>query len=212
MQLPGFSLMLYVYMHCLRRVWACINLIVLFSCQCFSLSIRSKIPPLEPLQFQCAAPQAPVCLCEAPACTVSQAPNARSPLLPKSFRKTNRGGGRKKVGRQREAEGKKGAVQSRPWSHFFPFITPPPFSPTPPSFFVHLTLPLLPLPLSLALVLTEEWGLMSVQRWARQLVNIPKGNISNRSCDQPRAFTYTHSPSARPRQDGTRHSGGEKVW
>ena len=84
-------------------------------CQSFSLCIRSKKHP-EPLQSQCAAPQAPVCLCDAPACTVSPAPNACSPLLPKSFKKTHRGGGGGGGGRRKkscETEREKGWGEKR---------------------------------------------------------------------------------------------------
>lgn len=94
----------------------CPFFLLLFFCQSVFQSAHQIHPPtlFSLLQCQCPAPRTPVCLCEVPACTVSQAPNAFHPLLPKSFKKSSRGGGgRNKVQRQREAEGKKGAVQ--PW-------------------------------------------------------------------------------------------------
>lgn len=128
---------------------------------------------------------------------------------------TEEEGGKKLRDRER-LRGKKGgspveAVKSFFSLHLSSFFFPHP----PPCLFLCISpSPLLPLLLSLSLylsislVLTVEWGLMSVQRLACQLVNIPKENISNRSCDQLHMSTHAHN--IKMRSNKVRIKGGIK--
>lgn len=111
----------------------------------------------KPLQSQCAALQASVCLCEAPACTASQAPNACSSRLPKSFKKTNTE--KKKLKDRERLRGKRGQSSNGREVIFFPSSLLLLFSHHPPYLFLCLSpSPLLPLLLSVSvsLVLTVE--------------------------------------------------------